>query len=100
MGTRKAKTAAALSAGTPAGWQAQLGAAPPSPAQHTPRGRRVRKTSLMTDDLIARVESFAAQHGVGINEGLRFILLAGFDALDAGNVKVDTQVITRRTLGV
>ena len=54
----------------------------------------------MTDDLIARVEAFAAQHGVGINEGLRFILLAGFDAIDAGNAKVDTQVITRRTLGV
>ena len=44
MGTRKAKTAAALSAGTPAGWQAQLGAAPPTPDQPAPRGRRVRKT--------------------------------------------------------
>ena len=100
MASRKAKTAAALAAGKPAGWEDQIGELPPGPAPSNPRGRRVRKTYLMTDDLIARVESFATQHGVGINEGLRFILLAGLDAIAAGNAKVDTQVITKRTLGV
>lgn len=81
----------------PAGWQEQF-ASEPDPAPTTvPRFKR--KTYLMTDELIERVEAFAERHGVGINEALRFALIAGMNAIDAGQVEVKP-VIAKRTLGV
>lgn len=81
----------------PAGWQDQL-AGEPDPEPTTPP-RFKRKTYLMTEELIERVEAFAERHGVGINEALRFALIAGMNAIDAGQVEVKPTIV-KRTLGV
>jgi hypothetical protein len=100
MATRKKNTADALTGNAkPASWQDQIASASP-PAKSNMRGKLKRKTYLMTDDLIERIEAFAKQHGVGINEAVRFALIAGLDTIDAGDRKVETRVITRHTLGV
>lgn len=98
MATRKKTTADALT-GKPAGWQEQI-AQPTAPTPKKSRGRLARKTYLMTDELIERIESFAESHGVGINEAMRFALITGLDAIDAGSVPVETQAVTKHSLGV
>lgn len=54
---------------------------------------------MLPDELIDRVEEFTKRHGIGINEALRFALIVGMDAIDAGRVEVNPTV-SRRTLGV
>lgn len=97
MASRK-KTTQDMLIPKPAGWQDQIGEAEPQPK--AARGKLKRKTYLMTDDLIAKIEDFAAEYNVGVNEALRFIVIAGLDSIKTGNAKVKTQVVTKNTLGV
>ena len=78
-------------------------AVPPKPepkAKPKKSGRLKRKTVLMTDELIARVETMAEQHGVGINEMHRWLLVQAMDMVDDGTLTVEAQQKVISTLGV
>lgn len=72
-------------------------AAPPAD-QTSPR--LMRKTYLMTDDLIRRVERQAEAAGVGINEMNRYLLALALDLVESGEHEIQVTTVTRRTLGV
>lgn len=99
--SRKKSTAEAL--GAVAGWESQFGdqqQQPKTPTKGKKRGKLKRKTYLMTDELIERIEAFAEAHSVGINEAVRYLILTGFDAIETGDRDVKTQTVQRNTLGV
>jgi hypothetical protein len=95
--SRKKATADALA--RPAGWTDQIGGAA-EPAPKKSKRKHKRKTYLMTDDLIARIEAFATAHDVGVNEAVRYLLITGLDAIETGDRQVKTQRVTKHTLGV
>ncbi len=74
----------------------QAAAAPSSKASP----RLMRKTYLMTDDLIRRVERQAEAAGVGINEMNRYLLTLALDLVESGEHEIQVTTVTRRTLGV
>lgn len=64
----------------------------------TPRYRR--KTYLMTDELIQRIEVQAEKARVGINEMNRYLLTMALDLIENGEHEVQVQTVQKRTLGV
>lgn len=69
-----------------------------APSETSPR--LMRKTYLMTDDLIRRVERQAEAAGVGINEMNRYLLTVALDLVESGQHEIQVTTVTRRTLGV
>jgi hypothetical protein len=69
-----------------------------APSETSPR--LMRKTYLMTDDLIRRVERQAEAAGVGINEMNRYLLTVALDMVESGQHEIQVTTVTRRTLGV
>jgi len=69
-----------------------------APSKNSPR--LMRKTYLMTDDLIRRVERQAEAAGVGINEMNRYLLTVALDLVESGQHEIQVTTVTRRTLGV
>lgn len=68
------------------------------PAKATPR--LLRKTYLMTPDLIRRVQRQAEEAGVGVNEMNRYLLTLALDLVESGQHEIQVTTVTRRTLGV
>ncbi len=75
--------------------EAQTGGAPAKPAP-----RLTRKTYLMTDDLIRRVERQAQDAGVGINEMNRYLVALALELVESGQHEIRVTMVTQRTLGV
>jgi len=59
-----------------------------------------RKTYLMTDELIQRIEVQAEKTGVGINEMNRYLLTIALDQVDNEEHEIQVHTIRKRTLGV
>lgn len=97
--SKKETTADALK---PKGWQSQFGDAQPAPAGPEPSkgGPLKRKTYLMTDELISRLEKTAKAHGIGVNELVRYLCIHSLDELDTGAHKLPVRVVTTYTLDV
>lgn len=98
----KSKKEATADALKPKGWANQFGDAPTAPAGGEPGkgGKLTRKTYLMTDELISRLEKTAKAHGIGINELIRYLCKHGLDELDTGVHKLPVRVVTTYTLDV
>lgn len=90
------------------GWRDQLGgdqAEEPQDSEPTlspkkKKSKYKRKTYLMTDDLISRIETQAEKAGVGINEMNRYLLTVALDMVEQGELEVEVQMVNKRTLGV
>lgn len=97
----KSKKEATADALKPKGWANQFGDAP-APAGPEPGkgGKLQRKTYLMTDDLIARLDTMAKANGIGVNELVRYLCKHGLDQLDTGAHKLPVRVVTTYTLDV
>ncbi len=52
-----------------------------------------RKTYLLTDDLVARIQATQVDQGVPINEFIRFGLTYFLDQLDSGALELPTEEI-------
>lgn len=59
-----------------------------------------RKTYLMTDELIRRIETQARQAGVGVNEMNRYLLTMALDLVESGKHEIPVQTVEKHTLGV
>ena len=68
------------------------------PAKAAPR--LIRKTYLMTDELIRRVQMQAEAAGVGVNEMNRYLLTVALEQVEGGQHEIQVTTVTRRTLGV
>lgn len=98
MASKKQQTTDALK---PKGWANQFGDAPTPTDQEKPKGGPLkRKTYLMTDDLITRLDATAKQYNIGINELVRYLCKHGLDELDTGTNKLPVRVVTTYTLDV
>ena len=78
--------------------RAALEQAAAAPSKNSPR--LMRKTYLMTDVLVRRVERQAEAAGVGINEMNRYLLTVALDLVESGQHEIQVTTVTRRTLGV
>lgn len=99
MASKKQQTADALK---PKGWANQFGDAQPTPAGAEPGkgGPLKRKTYLMTDELIGRLDATAKANKIGVNELVRYLCKHGLDELDTGANKLPVRVVTTYTLDV
>jgi hypothetical protein len=59
-----------------------------------------RKTYLMTDELIRRIETQAKRKGVGVNEMNRYLLTLALDMVESGKHEIPVQTVEKHTLGV
>ena len=71
-----------------------------SPLADQTAPRLMRKTYLMTPELIRRVQRQADEAGVGINEMNRYLLALALDLVESGEHEIQVTTVTRRTLGV
>jgi len=71
---------------------------PAPPVKATPR--LIRKTYLMTPELIRRVQRQADEAGVGVNEMNRYLLTVALDLVESGQHEIQVTTVERRTLGV
>ena len=62
--------------------------------------RYKRKTYLMTDELIRRIETQAKRRGVGVNEMNRYLLTLALDLVESGKHEISVQTVEKHTLGV
>jgi len=97
MASKKQQTADALNKG-PKGWVNQFG--DESAPAGKEKGKLKRKTYLLTDDLISRLEDTAKAHKVGVNELVRYLVKHGLDGLDAKEYSLPVRVVTTYTLDV
>jgi hypothetical protein len=86
------------------GWRDQFADGPQEEPDLT-EARKVtlryrRKTYLMTDELIRRIETQAKQTGVGVNEMNRYLLTLALDLVESGNHKIPVHTVEKHTLGV
>lgn len=65
----------------------------------TKTGTYTRKTFLMTDELIQRIQSVADRENVGQNELVRYLLDLGLQQVEEGSHELPTRP-GRNTLGV
>lgn len=89
----------------PQGWRDQFTdgqeQSEPAPARtQKSSGAYKRKTYLMTDELIQRIEVQAEKAGVGINEMNRYLLTVALDQVERDEHAVQVQIVSKRTLGV
>lgn len=86
------------------GWRDQFEDAPSpeliSSSHKKAPPRYKRKTYLMTDELIRRVESHAQKVGVGVNEMNRYLLTLALDLVERGEHEIQVKTVGKRTLGV
>lgn len=61
-------------------------------------GEFVRKTYLLTPDMVQRVEALAKQERVGINELVRYLLDAALTKIEAGDVSLEKKPVQQYTL--
>ena len=82
----------------PAGWQDQVSASAPDTSS-APVPQYKRKTYLLTEELINRIEELADRERLQLNELVRWLLTDALDRIDAGETELPTQTVERRTLG-
>jgi hypothetical protein len=93
-------------AAKPQGWRDQFGVEPqdepeePSKPDTAQAGQYRRKTYLMTDELIDRIEKLASEQRIGINEMHRYLVKIALEAIESGKHEIEVQVEVKRTLGV
>lgn len=119
MGNRRNTLSNKLSGGTKRpGWQDTI--APSAPEEEiieddepivrkrtTKRTRKkkpsgsslVRKTFLMTPDLLERIDVVVEEEQVGISELVRFLLMSSLDAIESGELEIPTTE-TKRTISM
>ena len=61
-------------------------------------GDFMRKTYLLTPDLVQRVEALAKQERVGINELVRYLLETILTQVEAGEVSIEKKPVQQYTL--
>jgi len=64
----------------------------------TKAGKYHRKSYLLTLDLIEAVKETAQQHGVGINEFVRWALLYVLNGLEAGSIELPVEEEVKRRI--
>ena len=74
----------------------------PSTDQRSKTDGYKRKTYLMTEDLIGRIEAQAQAHQVGVNEMARYCFELALSLMETGEHKPEVQEVTisKRTLGM
>jgi len=82
------------------GWRDQFEEATPIEPEVQGKLRYKRKTYLMTDELIRRIETQAEHAGVGVNEMHRYLLTIALTQIESGKYEIEVQTIAKRTLGV
>ncbi|MCB0094168.1 MAG: hypothetical protein KDE46_00555 [Caldilineaceae bacterium] len=104
---RSNEISAALTGTEPShSWKNQFSESVPAvqPAANEQRSKTdgyKRKTYLMTEDLIGRIEEQAQTHSVGVNEMARYCFDLALSLMESGQHKPEVQEVTikKRTLG-
>ena len=94
MAGKREKMTDKLTSDKPAGWDEQITG--PAPSKST--SELVRKTYLLTPELIARVEALADTENVGLNELVRWLLDDALRRVETGETALPTKPVERRTL--
>ena len=105
---RSNEISAALTGAEPAhSWKNQFSesvsaAQPTSNDQRSKTDGYKRKTYLMTEELIGRIEEQAQAHNVGVNEMARYCFDLALSLMETGEHKPEVQEVTirKRTLGM
>lgn len=90
----------------PAGWQDQVtgrgepstSPEPPSEKETVKAGDYMRKTYLMTPELVKRIEDLAAAEKVGINELVRHLLDSTLTQIERGEYTLAKKPVQQYTL--
>lgn len=86
------------------GWRDQFAEVPQEEPDSTDDRKATlryrRKTYLMTDELIRRIEVQAKRKGVGVNEMNRYLLTLALDLVESGKHEISVQTVEKHTLGV
>lgn len=102
MAQRKQALSEKLASPAPQGWRDQV-ARPaeliPEP-DAAPGGHYIRKTYLITPDLIDRIKGLADRERVGQNELVRYLLAFALEQVESGRHTLPAQPVQQRTLGV
>ena len=82
------------------GWRETItsGQAEPEPAKATPVAQDmiVRKTFLLTPDLVTKIDKMAKLENVGVNELVRYLLNEAIEQVNSEQLKVPTKPSKRR----
>ncbi len=78
----------------PVGWQGHITGG----VQAKKQKAYLRKTYLMTPELVADVEGTAERLQVGINELVRFLLTTALAQVDRGELEIPTELEERRRI--
>lgn len=100
MARRKRELADKLGSGTAVpGWRDVVGSSG-SDADAAPPGADAmkRKTYLLTEGLIGRVETLARNERVGINELVRYLLQFALDEVESGRHALPTETEERKRI--
>ena len=102
MARRKQELSEKLASPAPQGWRDQVGHSVepiPEPDAAT-GGHYIRKTYLITPELIDRIKGLADQERVGQNELVRYLLAFALEQVESGRHTLPAQPVQQRTLGV
>lgn len=87
----------------PAGWHDQVGAVASGTKETdtdtASAGKYKRKTYLLTEDLIDRIEKMADAEHVGLNELVRWLLDDSLGRVETGETELPAAPVPKRTLG-
>lgn len=100
MARRRQDLADKLGSGAPVpGWRDMVSTG--QPAERTPAektGETMRKTYLLSAEIIERVANLAQQERVGVNELARYLLTYALDEIESGRHQLPTQKEERRRI--
>ena len=102
MARRKQELSEKLVNHAPQGWRDQVGpsATATAEAEAATGGHYIRKTYLITPELIDRIKGLADRERVGQNELVRYLLAFALDQVESGRHILPAQPVQQRTLGV
>ena len=84
----------------PQGWRDQFDGENTTELTPASKSPYRRKTYLMSDDLIRRIEVQAERADVGVNEMNRYLLSLALELVERGEHHIQVRTVTKHTLGV
>jgi hypothetical protein len=100
---RKADLSEKLGGEQPQGWRDQVGVeadAPTTPRESARAGQYLRKTYLLSPELVERIRSMAETEMVGQSELVRYLLNYSLSQIESGEHSLPTRPVQQRTLDI
>lgn len=103
MAKRKADLSEKLGGEQPQGWRDQVGAEAdqaPAKSDSAKAGQYLRKTYLLSPELVERIRTTAESEMVGQSELVRYLLSRGLSQIESGDHALPTKPVQQRTIDV